>query len=76
MIARYHIKNEDGSNDFIDHPLHDCTEEDLAQFYAYDDESLAIEKNWENLMQINLKDTLKCLSQNSYEEAVMKPNSV
>ena len=39
MLARYHIIHPDGSNTFIDYPLHDCTEEDLAQFYAYDEDS-------------------------------------
>ena len=39
LMAVYHIKNEDGSNEFIDFPLHDCTEEDLAHFYSSDDES-------------------------------------
>lgn len=75
MMASYHIKHEDGSNEFIDYPIHDCTEEDFAQFYAYDDDSLIKEKNWESLLQIKIKDTLKCLSQRAYEESVMKPES-
>ena len=38
-MARYDIKNEDGTWTFIDQPLRDCTEEDYAHFYALDDES-------------------------------------
>ena len=45
----------------------------MAEFYPYDEESLGTEKVWENLLQIRIKDTLKCLDKKVYEELVMKP---
>lgn len=30
------VKNEDGSWDFVDRPLRDCTDEDWAKLYEYD----------------------------------------
>ena len=76
MLASYQIKHVDGSNEFIDYPMHDCTEEDFAHFYSYDDESFYLEKNWETLLQMKIKDTLKCLSKKAYEEVIMKPNGI
>ena len=38
-MAQYDVKNIDGSREFIDLPLHDCTEEDLAEFYEEDQNS-------------------------------------
>ena len=39
MMAIYHLKNEDGSQTFLDMPLHDCTKEDFDQFYEPDAET-------------------------------------
>ena len=39
MIARYDTKDEDGNWEFFDMPLHNCTDDDWAQFYDLDTES-------------------------------------
>ena len=70
------MKLWNGSNIFIDYPLHDCTEEDFANFYPYDEESSATENNWEVLLNFSVKDTLRCLDKSAYEQALMKPNSI
>ena len=61
LMAVQHIKNDDGSDTFLDYPLHDCTQEDLAHFYQADEETQAMQKNWENLVQASIEDSLKCL---------------
>ena len=36
IMAIYNIKHEDGSQEFLGEPLHDCTKEDFADFYELD----------------------------------------
>lgn len=36
MIARYDLKKESGEWEFIDLPLHSCTEDDWAAFHEPD----------------------------------------
>ena len=62
LFAQFDIKNDDGSREFVDLPLHNCTEEDLAQFYDLDDEGKITMKTYETELGIELKDTLKCMS--------------
>ena len=66
MMAIYNVKNEDGSQDFFDYPLHDCTDEEYAQFYTPDDDHVDTIKNWENILGVNMKDTYKCLDNSAY----------
>ena len=70
------MRNEDGSNTFINYPLHDCTDEDMANFHPHDEESLITENNWDNLLNMSIRDTLKCLDKSVYDEALLKPNSL
>ena len=48
----------------------------MANFYPHDEESSVTEKNWENFLNISIKDTLRCIDKSAYNQAIMKPNSV
>ena len=72
-MAVWYSRDDDGSSQFIDYPLHDCTEEDLANFYPHDEVSKAIENKWDSLLQINLEATLKCLDKNAYNDIIQIP---
>ena len=45
-MAIYNIKHEDGSQEFLGEPLHDCTKEDFDLFYELDDKGKTEEKSW------------------------------
>ena len=53
--------------------MHDCTEEDFDQFYDLDDIGNKLRKFWNSLLNIEIKDTFKCLNKESYREMFMKP---
>lgn len=76
LLAQYHEKNADGSQEFIDLPLHDCTEEDFAEFHTLDADSAAYVKTFETELGIELKDTMKCLNADDYKGQMIKPNSI
>ena len=66
------FKTEDGSWNFVDRPLRDCTEEDWAKLYEPDAETIVEMNQWEKVLNIKLKDVFKCVD--SYQDVAFKPN--
>ena len=75
-MAIYHLKNNDGSQTFIDMPLHDCTEEDFEHFYEPDSETEVIIKSWEGIINFKMFESFKCMNTDAYEEMFMKANKI
>ena len=73
-MARYEQKAKDGTWTFTDQPLRDCTEDDWATFYEPDEVTEIQMKTFENLLNIKIKDTFKCLDQ--FTEVAVKPNAI
>ena len=61
MMAINDEKTEDGSWNFIDSPLRDCTDEDWAKLYEPDLETHLLIQTWEKLYNLKLKDVSKCI---------------
>ena len=76
IMAIYHLKNNDGSQTFIDMPLHDCTEEDFEHFYEPDSETEVIIKSWEGIINFKMFESFKCMNTDAYEEMFMKANKI
>ena len=75
-MALHHIKHDNGTQEFIDLPFHDCTEDDLSHFHPPDLESDGIIKTFNNNLQFDLLKSLKCIEENSYNKLEMKANNI